>query len=96
MDKHLDIHADRNISNESPDPHILKLKYFSGTHVDGNCCSNFAFIEDAISCSVVKLAIASCAAIIANSCIPALIKEVFTTDLALIFMLSDKRRLGSN
>lgn len=29
------------------------------TYVEGYCCSNLDFIEEAISCSVVKLAIAS-------------------------------------
>ena len=48
-------------------------------------------MEDAISCSVVKLAMASCAAFIANSCILALINDVFTTDLALIKEQSDYR-----
>lgn len=57
------------------------------TYVEGNCCSNLDFIEEAISCSVVKFAIASCAAVIANSCIAALMNDVFTTDLALIARL---------
>jgi hypothetical protein len=65
---------------------ILKFLIDFYTYVDGNCCSNLDLIDDAISCSVVKLAMASCAAVIANSCIAGLIKEVFTTDLALILI----------
>ena len=34
------------------------------SYVEGYCCSNFALIAVAISCSVVKLAIASCPTII--------------------------------
>ena len=64
-----------------------KSVIYKVTYVEGNCCSNLDFIEEAISCSVVKFAIASCAAVIANSCIAALMKDVFTTDLALIVRL---------
>ena len=53
-------------------------------YVDGYWCSNFAFIDAAISCSVVKLVIASCAALIANSCICVFIVELFTTGRAVV------------
>lgn len=32
----------------------------TATYTEGYCCSNFSLIAEAISCSVVKLAIASC------------------------------------
>lgn len=60
---------------------VFKL---SSTYVEGNCCSNLDLIDDAISCSVVKFAIASWAALMAASCITALMQDVLMTDLALI------------
>ena len=56
------------------------------TYTAGYCCSIFALIDDAISCSVANAAIASCAAMIANSCIAPGIVLAFTTGLAVVDM----------
>ena len=62
------------------------------TYTAGYCCSIFALMDDAISCSVANAAMASCAAMIANSCIAPGMVLALTTGLAVVDMIALNQR----